>query len=288
MNSSEIEAIINLLDDPDNEIFTEISRNLLDKGDAVIPELEKAWERTLNEEVQERIETLINDIQFNTVEKNLFNWYISGGSDLLEGAYWVARFQYPALRFEELTLQIDRIRRDIWLELNNNLTALEKVRIINHILFEVYRFSGNNANFYAPQNSYINQVLEMRKGNPISLAIIYSIISQMLDLPILGVNLPKNFILAFQDKYAFDEEDNILFYINPFNKGAVLGRREIDYFLEQQKIEPADTFYKPCSNIDTIKRLLLNLILSYEKLGYAEKLTRVQKLLKILKGKPSF
>ncbi|HYX05863.1 MAG TPA: transglutaminase-like domain-containing protein [Bacteroidales bacterium] len=288
MNSKEIEAIITLLDDPDGEIFTEISKNLLDKGDAVIPELEKAWERTLNEEVQERIETLINDIQFNTVEKNLFNWYISGGDDLLEGAYWVARFQYPALRFDELTIQIDRIRRDIWLELNNNLTALEKVRIINHILFEVHRFSGNNANFYAPQNSYINQVLEQRKGNPISLAIIYSVISQMLDLPIFGVNLPKNYILAFQDKYAFDEEDNILFYINPFNKGAVLGRREIDYFLEQQKIEPADAFYKPCSNIDTIQRLLLNLILSYEKLGYAEKLTRIQKLLKILKSKPSF
>ncbi len=287
MNSKEIEAIITLLDDPDNEIFSEISKNLLDKGDAVIPELEKAWERTLNEDVQERIETLINDIQFNTVEKNLLNWYMSGGNDLLEGAYWVARFQYPALQFEELTVQIDRIRRDIWLELNNNLTALEKVRIINHILFEVYRFSGNNTNFYAPQNSFINQVLEQRKGNPISLSIIYSVIAQRLDLPIFGVNLPKNYILAFQDKYAFDEEDNILFYINPFNKGAVLGRREIDYFLEQQKIDSSESFYKPCSNIDTIQRLLLNLILSFEKLGYAEKLSRVQKLLKILRGKPS-
>ncbi|NJK87893.1 MAG: hypothetical protein HC906_19945 [Bacteroidales bacterium] len=152
-------------------------------------------------------------------------------------------------------------------------------------------FKRNTANFYSPQNSYINLVLETKRGNPISLAIVYLAVAQKLNLPIYGVNLPKNFILAYKDEFrqtdSDDETEDILFYINPYNKGSVLGKREIDYFIQQQQLEPRKEYYVPCSNVDIIIRLINNMILSYEKLEFTDKIERLKELLELIEKSPS-
>ncbi|MBE0654406.1 MAG: hypothetical protein IH594_11445, partial [Bacteroidales bacterium] len=153
---------------------------------------------------------------------------------------------------------------------------------INHILFAVNKYSRNTSNFYSPRNSYINQVLETRKGNPISLSIIYAAIARKLNLPIFGVNLPMNYVLAYLDPEYEDDPNGILFYINPYNRGTVLSKRDIDSFLQQQKLEPRDEYYTPCTNATTIERVLRNLLFSYEKLGYTDKTREINILIKIL------
>jgi len=288
MNKQELQAIITLLEDPDGVIFEAVYQSLMEKGVDIVPDLEKAWEVSDNSSTQDKIENIIHKIQMNFVNKLLSIWIKGGAPDLLEGAYIISKYQYPDLGLFEIQGTIEKIRHDVWLEINENLTALEKVRILNHIIFDIHKFSANTTNYYSPQNSYLNQVLLSKKGNPISLGIIYASIAQKLGLPIFGVNLPKNFVLAYMDEFhellnPGDKGDNVLFYINPFNKGAVLGRKEIDYFLKQQNITPDDMFYQPCSNIDIIQRLLLNLIYSYEKLGYDTKIKDLQSLLKISK-----
>lgn len=288
MNEIEIQALINLLDDPDTEIFHSVSQKLLDQGIKIIPELEKARGNSFNKLFQERIENIIRKIQFQTTLKKFSEWTHCVTNDLLEGSFWVAKYQYPDLELTELQYHIDKIVKDIWLELNDNLTALEKIKILNHIIFNVHGFTKNLSNFYSPRNSYINQVLETKKGNPLSLSIIYVIVAQQLCLPVFGVNLPKNFILAYQNelqpKSPEDyEEANILFYINTNNNGAVLGKQEIDYFIEQLNIEPQKSFYIPCSNIEIIQRLILNLIFSYEKSGSSEKVKDLKNLLTVVK-----
>jgi regulator of sirC expression with transglutaminase-like and TPR domain len=291
MDSKEIQAILTLLEDPDREIFEAVSQSLMDKGIDIVPDLERAWEVTANSETQDRIENIIYKIQIHFVQKSLNSWVKDGGTDLLEGAYIIARYQYPELGFYEILNPIEKIKHDAWLEINENLTALEKVKILNHIIFDIHKFSGNTQNYYSPQNSFLNQVILSKKGNPISLGIIYASIAQKLGLPIYGVNLPKNFILAYKDEFYEilhanqAGSDSILFYINPFNHGAVLGRKEIDFFLKQQNLNPEESFYKPCSNIEIIQRLILNLIYSYDKLGYTDKIKDLQDLLKITKLK---
>jgi len=286
MEKREILAMISLLDDNDTEVINTVTGNLLLQGTDVIPELERAWEDTPSEKLQTRLENLIQEIQFNRVKHDLDRWVKTGAQYVLEGAFYIARFQFPDININKMNEQIESIRKDVWLEINNNLTALEKVKILNYIIFDLHKFSRNNADFYSPQNSYINQVFETKKGNPISLAIIYLAVAYKLGLPIYGVNLPKNFILAYKDEFrqhdSVDESDDILFYINPYNKGAVLGRREIDYFITQQQIKTHPSFYIPCSNIEIIVRLINNLILSFEKLGYAQKIARMKELLRIV------
>ena len=279
---SDLKALISLLDDPSDIVFSSVSKRLEDHGEAVIPILEKAWEDTLDEKLQERIENIIHHIQFESTYNSLKTWVNTDGEDLLEGCYLIAKFQYPDLKYEPLLFEIETIKKDVWLELNNNLTALEKINIVNHIIFDVHKFTGNTKNFYSPQNSYINQVFETKKGNPISLAVVYLATCQRLGLSVYGVNLPKNFILAYVDEWFTNDRDKpVLFYVNPFNRGIVLGKKEIDHFAKQQKLKPNASFYEPCNHIDIVKRLILNLILSYENLGYMDKILTLQKILKL-------
>jgi regulator of sirC expression with transglutaminase-like and TPR domain len=291
VENKELKAMISLLDDPDTEIIDVVSSNLMKQGSSVIPELERAWESTLNEMVQERLENVIQHIQFNSSKENLKRWLSQGADYILDGAVYLAQFQFPDLQVKTVEKEIDKIKKDIWLEINNNLTALEKVKILNYIIFEIYKFKRNTANFYSPQNSYINLVLETRRGNPISLAIVYLAVAQKLNLPIYGVNLPKNFILAYKDEYrqsdSPDETEDILFYINPYNKGSVLGKREIDYFIHQQQLEPRKEYYVPCTNSDIIVRLINNMVLSYEKLDFKDKIERLKELLNLVEKFPS-
>jgi regulator of sirC expression with transglutaminase-like and TPR domain len=287
MTREEIQALLQLLDDPNIEVNQTVMTRILEQGPTILPDLEAAWEGSMDPTHQERIINLIQEIQTQYNHNQLQKWVKTGQNDLLKGVFLISRYQYPDLEMKELEISLDRIIKDIWLELNNNLTALEKVRILNHIIYDVHGFTKNTKNFYSPQNSFINQVLETGKGNPISLAVVYSIVAQRLNLPIFGVNLPKNFILAYKDKLVvgsgFDEvAEDILFYINPYNRGAVLGRREIEYFLKQQKIEPQESHFRPCSNLEMVVRVLHNLINAYHKSGYREKADLYEGVLKMI------
>jgi regulator of sirC expression with transglutaminase-like and TPR domain len=282
-NIRNLNALINLLEDSEEEVWLLALEKLTELGTDIIPYLEKSWELCLNTVLQERIENIIQDIQFRSVCQDLYNWDLMGGTDLLKGACIVARMQYPDLKHESLLDEIIKIKNDVWLNLNYNLTALEKVKVINHIFYITHKYSGNYSNYYTPQNYFINQVIATKKGNPVSLGIVYLTLAKLLEIPIFGINLPKNFILAYKDVDEQKHRDSILFYINPFNKGAILGKREIDYFLNQQKIEPEESYYYPCTNFDIIERLIFNLINSHETIGQIEKVQKYKKLLKIFK-----
>ncbi|MBA7516706.1 hypothetical protein ES705_08754 [subsurface metagenome] len=286
MNKSKINALISLLDDTDTEVINTVTDNLFKQGIEIIPQLEKVWESTLDERLQERLENVIHNIQFDTTKKNLKAWCDSGFEYVLEGAGYLAQFQFPEIDMNTLDSEIDKIKDDIWLEIGSNLTALEKVRILNYVIYDLHKYMRNTNNFYSPQNSFINQVIETKKGNPISLAIIYMSVAYKLKMPVFGVNLPKNFILAYKDEYnqhdSRNESEDTLFYINPYNKGAVLGKREIDYFIKQQNLQYDKSYYTTCTNKDIIIRLINNLILSYKKLGFKDKIERLLELSKVL------
>ena len=113
------------------------------------------------------------------------------------------------------------------------------------------------------------------------MGILYKTLADKLDLPIVGINLPDHFILGYQD--VFNHTDNeLLFYINPFSKGAVFGKGELDRYIEKMDIEVNIEDLKPISNKEIIKRLLTDLKNLYRKLGKYRKLDEVDQLLSVL------
>ncbi len=285
MSLKEVIALITLLDDPDEVIYDQVKDRFVVLGPPAIPHLETAWENSFDAIMQKRIENIIHTIQFETLQKALKGWAKTDQDDLLKGILILARYQYPDLDENKIRKQLATIKQDVWLELHEDLTALEKVKIINHILFEVHQFSGNITNYHAPQNSFINNVLESKKGNPLMLSVVYLLICNELKIPVYGINLPQHFVLAYLNEEAnlIDVNNktlsnNILFYINPFSKGLLFNQKDIDQFLKQLNLDLEPKYYLPCSNIDIIKRCINNLIFSYEKLGYVEKVEELKGL----------
>ena len=286
--TEEIKALISLLDDPDELIFDQIRLKIESMGEEIIPVLEDAWEhQAYGILFQSRVENIIHNIQFDNVKADLGKWAATEEKDLLYGMLALAKYQYPEIDDDEIRALINKIEKDIWLEFHDGLTALEKLKVFNHIMFDVHGFEGNKKHYHSTDNSFINRVLESKKGNPISLAVLYLILAERLDLPVYGVNLPRHFILAWGDLMDFSlgdsDEPKILFYINPFSGGSVFGKRDIDAFLKELKLKPNPIFFLPCSNYDIMVRSMNNLIHSYEQDGQGHKAEEIRELQRIIK-----
>lgn len=272
LSENEIKALIYLLDDEDQEVAAQVHSKIMDLGETIIPHLEKEWESTLDANIQKKIEDLIHTLQFKELKRRLHDWKHSKEQDLLEGLWIVATYQYPDLELKKLREDFEQLYYETWLEMQNDLLPHEQVRMLNNAIFGKLKFSGNSKNYYSPANSMINMVLESKKGNHISLSMVYLLIAQKLKFPIYGVNLPIIFVLSYKD-------DQHQFYINTFNKGIIFSKDDVENFLKQQNIKLLPMFFEPCSNLDIIKRSLRNLIVCFEKLGEKEKIHELQELL---------
>ncbi|WP_028295876.1 transglutaminase-like domain-containing protein [Olivibacter sitiensis] len=281
LSEKEIKSLIDLLDDPDEEIYGMVEEKILSLGSHVIESLEEEWEGAFEPLKQSRIEYLIHKIQFSQTVTSLRTWYLGGAYDLLEGLLIVNRYQYPDKDEQEIINILEEIKRDVWLEMIYNMSAVEKVRLLNNVLYNKHGFRGNTKNYHDPENSYIGRVLETKRGNPILLASIYSIIAQKVDLPVYGVNLPRHFILAYLDEDAHHEKE-VLFYINAFNRGQIFGKHDVFAFLKQLNLPNEKHFFEPCDNLAIITRVLRNLLSSYSQSGTSEKVMEIQRLLDIL------
>ena len=275
----ELDALMSLLEDPDMQVFSSVSERLVAMGPVAVSPLERRWELTLKPELQYRIETVIRDIQFKDLSTALVSWRSEGGKDLLMGASLVARTQYPELDYQKLNEVVEKVRRDIWLELNSQLTALEKVRVINYFFYQIHRFDKSLKKAHNPHLYLVNHVIDTRRGSPVLLGLLYAEIARRLDLPVYGVNLPRNFVLCYYDADYQEDPNGILFYINPTDQGSVLGTKELKSFLSKIKVEERPSFFTPCSGVDIIERLLLNLRYIYERSGETDKANQIRLLM---------
>ena len=120
-------------------------------------------------------------------------------------------------------------------------------------------------------------VTQNKKGNPISLSIIYMLVAQRLNIPVYGINLPRHFIMAyvedeetenlegFSDKQIISSEaqGEIKFYINAYNGGGVFNQEQLLGILKEMELEEKPEYMQPCSNADIVLRVLMNLYNSY-------------------------
>ncbi len=267
-NIKEIEALVRLIDDPDGIVYSSVMGRLQAIGTDAVPYLNDARLFFPDPFVQDRIDQVIRSINLEDVKNSLVRDFEQGCYDLLSSWITLSSLRYPDIDDDKIRVGIARIRSDIWVELNENLTALEQVKVFNRIFFEKYGFAANHENYHSAQNSFVNKVLESRKGNPLSLSMVYLIVAQALDMPVFGVNLPEHFVLAYTGR-AFDpvtlkmEDNKVLFYINPFGQGQLFSTQGVEKFIKQLKIESSPKFFNPCDNRIMILRAINNLVAAY-------------------------
>ncbi|MEQ8712757.1 MAG: transglutaminase-like domain-containing protein [Cyclobacteriaceae bacterium] len=273
MNEGELKALVSLLEDEDTEVSSHVEGKIVSLGSEIIPFLEKEWEKTFNPIIQKKIEDLIHQLQFENLQEQLMIWKAAESDNLLKGMWLVASYQYPDISFENLIKDFEQLYYDTWLEFKNDLDPFDQVKVLNSVIYNKLKFRANTKNFHSPSNSMINIVMESKRGNPITLCVIYMMVAQKLKLPIYGVNLPNLFILTYKT-------EKLQFYINAFNKGLIFSRDDIDHYINNLNLVPQDLFYEPCGNVEIIQRAFRNLIVAFEKIGEYTKADEVKTLLK--------
>ncbi len=286
-DKSKIKYLLNLIDDRNNDIYQKVKIEIEKYGKEIIPELEIFWANSKNKLVQHRIEDIIKQINFIDIKNEFNKWLKNDRYDLLKATYIISKIRNPDLDINNIKKSISKIKDNIWLEFNDNLTGLEKVTILNKIFFGLHNFKTitqlKNINL-----SFLDNLLKTKKGDFFSISLLYLIIAQSLDMPIYGVNLPNTFILAYKDLYSdpfnnIISKNNVLFYINPFLKGRPFNREQIETYIKQQKLKYKESYFETTDNIIVIKNYIEYLILFYKRIKINDYILQLEYMLKKIK-----
>jgi regulator of sirC expression with transglutaminase-like and TPR domain len=288
-SDSEIHALIQLLDDTDQEVFKHVYNKLKSLGPDAIPALEEVWSADLNSIIHERLEEIIHEIQYEALTEDWELWLEQESPDLLSGAFLIAKYHYPDIHFEDLSKKVTKLKQNIWLELNYSQTPLEQIQIFNQVFYSYHGFKGSQTTSDF-QDFCINQVVDSKKGSAISIGILYQVLANELNLPVYGITLTRHFILAFCKRTLLDfsEEENnereIMFYVNPINKGSIFSRNEIKDYLEKMNVTQEPKYFLPADNLSIIKELLGYLIDLYSQQNRENRVDELQALLNMMNG----
>jgi regulator of sirC expression with transglutaminase-like and TPR domain len=260
-NKSEIKSLVYLLDDPDPYVQSEVRNRLFELGETAVPLLDEHKSEIADQEERSLINEIIQWITYSSVEED-FSDVLAGGLDTLEqleeAIFILARFDNPTLRVKEYQQQLDQFARMIADDVRYSLSEIQKMHKVLDLVFTDLEFSGSTTDYYSPESSYLNKVIDRREGLPISLALIVLFIARRLELPFQGVGMPVHFMLMYQS----DQEEVL---VDPFDHGKIVSYNQCYYFLKQNGVSPKSEHFRPTSCPEILARSIRNLINSYEK-----------------------
>jgi len=285
---SKISALIKLIEDPDEQVFWQIKNEILSMGSIVIPNLENALISASDGNFIEKVNEILNEIQNENLYKNFESWLKSEEQDLLELMILVERIRDFNFSKQSIIEPVVQIKMDIWLELNENQTILEQIKIIDRIFYTKHGFEADEREPYELQNYFISNLLKSKKGNDTTLGLLYLYSAQSQNISFWGVKLLSNLILAYTNSLENKAIDDVLFYLNPYKiheipyKNAVkFSRSNLQEFFANAGVELNITDITPCSNVDTARRWLWFIQQAYIRKNNEEKMGLLNKLLKL-------
>ncbi len=180
---------------------------------------------------------------------------------LARGALLIAQEEYPQLDLDGYMDKIAALAREAELVVQVGNDTIEKIQLLSHFLFEQKGFEGNREEYADPRNSFLNEVIDRRRGIPITLSVLYLEVGRRLGLNLYGVGFPTHFLVK-----AVDERGELI--IDPFYDGAILTLEEIRARLTQvygQPVEVSPAHLKPVGARHILVRMLRNLKAVYLK-----------------------
>ncbi len=242
MNKSEIISMLQLLEDPDEKVFELIRNKILDNSDTYRTYLENFHAISSNDMAIQRSELLLDEMFLEDFEKRLSSIVVSKDANLLEGTLLIEEYFNRDLDVDALKNEADKIIKSIWIEMNDQLTGIEKVKLISTAVFEKMKFQKYPVAAFKPAHMSLFNCLTYKKYVAPNIALLYCIIAQEMDVPLYPVALPGLFILSYVDTELADavflEKNNgSVFYIHPFDKGEFINHQIVEKYLEEKKVE---------------------------------------------------
>lgn len=281
IQNSQLKAMLTLLSDSDQRTVDIVKKSLTQMGQDIMPSLLRA-RKMADPTVQEHLQSILEDIEFNHLEMSFTEWASSSkeNPDLETGAFLLAKFCYPDLDPEPYRQRLDRMAQVLTERLNSKDHPPVMIQKINQLLFKEEALRGDAQHYYDPDNSCLNRVLDRNTGIPISLSIVYLLVTQRLGLPIVGIGLPGHFILKY-------ETPTFSAYIDAFNQGQLISREECIRFLINAGYGVQETYFSPATHREIIQRMMRNLVFIYNQMKDSRRADRLKRLVQLVSAPPN-
>jgi regulator of sirC expression with transglutaminase-like and TPR domain len=273
---SELKALISLLDDEDDFARQAAEAKVCELGVRAEPLLREAA-TSGPESLREAASGLLRTIAFPEF-LDVLNEFAARANhqiDLEEGAFLLARMEYPTLDETPYRRRLDRWGKRVAARLSGDESPTVQVTELNEVLFEEVGFKACHDEYYDPDNSFLNRVIDRRAGIPLTMSVAYMLVARRAGIPLLGVGMPGHFLV----KHANSRRD---LFIDPFNGGQLLTYHDCRQFLMKSGYGFWKGYLSPVSSRAILVRMLRNLQLVYSERHERDRVERVSRALKIL------
>jgi regulator of sirC expression with transglutaminase-like and TPR domain len=273
---SEFQALMELLDDPDETVCRAVRQKLKSYGGSIVPCLRAAWAREVNDHVRYSLLMVIQNFQQESLLELLEMVKDAGDTgkdiDLEEAIILLSRFGYPETSSEGVKQSLDAIALRIhalFMKAQQH-SELNLLLSINQAFFEEEQFFGaHDDHYHHPDNSYVFTLLQHKCGIPISLCALYLLVAERAGVSLQGVGMPAHFIVYHPELDIF---------IDTFNKGAFLSREDCKRFIQGAGFNYDPAMLDRVSNIAILLRMIRNLIFAYTKRHYDWEVAALQEV----------
>jgi regulator of sirC expression with transglutaminase-like and TPR domain len=266
--NKEIQALLSLIEDPDQIVYESVSNKIISFGKDIIPNLEHYWETTANSTLQEKIELIIHQLHFEDVKAEFIKWN-SDTKDLLAGTLLISKYIYPSFDTTLVFKEIEKLRRNVWLEMNVYLTPMEQINVLGSIVYSYYKQQGIEVSYENMDGFLLNKTLETHTGNAYGNGSLLLILCHLLDIPLYAINIPNQFILGYFDQH-YDilnpkghASEKIKFYVDPVN-GQMYSHKDVENYFKKISVPPVSSFFRPLDNKSIVISLLSELIKCFD------------------------
>ncbi|HEX3798631.1 MAG TPA: transglutaminase-like domain-containing protein [Verrucomicrobiae bacterium] len=273
LSEGEKAALITLLSDESPGVYHAVRDKIISSGQSAIEWL-RPHARSREPALRRRAQEIIQYFSRRNADDRFLAYCLTEGHELnLEQACWLlAQTQYPDISVEAYQAILDSYAGELLERIDLRADAQQILAAFNEYIFDVLGFKGNEQNYYDPENSYLNRVVDRRTGNPINLCLVYLLLARRLRLPISGIGLPGHFICRFQSS---TEE----YYIDVFNRGKLWTKANCIQYLLSRNYTVQDDYLAPVSARKMLLRICSNLHQIYQHLDLTEDATRLQRYL---------
>jgi regulator of sirC expression with transglutaminase-like and TPR domain len=274
LSESQKGALLKLLADEDSAVYRPVREKILSYGSEVVITWLQPHTLSNDPALRRRAQDIIWHFGRQAADNRFLGFCLKHGEEfeLEEGVWLLAQTQYPDINVEAYQALLDSFAGELRERLDLTREPKEVLTRINAYLFEELGFSGNEENYYDPENSYLNRVIDRRTGNPINLSLLYMLLARRLRLPVTGIGLPGHFICRHQSSAAE-------IFIDAFNGGKFLSKADCVQYLAHANYSLRDDCLAPVSSRRMLLRICGNLHQTYLQLQRTEETTRIQRYL---------
>lgn len=278
--SKELIALLNLIEDPDEEVYQTVSNRLLSLGGVIIPQLEEYKQQVIDQVHAEKIDDIIEQLEISSLEKGLLEWKENGELTMFDAAIIISNYLNRENDKEQFIFEVEKIRKTAWLELNDYLTPLEEVNILNRTIFDFNKLRGLETDYGKKEEFNLFYLLSVKKGNSYSLAALYLIIAELLGINLNPISIPKQNLLCYLSEENLFEpttSNEILFFLDPLT-GQVYSHRDIENYLKKIDYIPYPITNSADTPIKFIQNWLFEIAKCEKELGFNHKSAQLKKI----------